>query len=70
MVSIPVILTDAGDLTLSFIYWPLVQEVEGDSVKGLDCRDMILKSPDFTGLQEWVRCSISTEYAYPLRAEW
>lgn len=59
-----------GDMTLSFIYWPFVQEAEGDSVKGLECRDIILQSPEFTGLNEWVRCSVSVEYAYPVKARW
>ncbi len=59
-----------GDMTLSFIYWPFVQEAEGDSVKGLECRDIILQSPEFTGLNEWVRCSVSVDYAYPVKARW
>ena len=59
-----------GDLTLSFIYWPLVRELESSRVRGMACRDMMFESPSWTGLREWVRCSISEEYGYPLKAEW
>lgn len=59
-----------GDLTLSFIYWPLVRELDSSRVRGLACRDMMFESPSWSGIHEWVRCSISEEYGYPLRAEW
>lgn len=55
------------DLTLSFMYWDFVSELDKDSVKGRECRVFILKSPT---LQERVKIFIDAETCFPVKAEW
>ncbi len=57
----------ASDLTLAFIFWPLVKEVDKSSVKMQSCRVLVLKSPEAA---DWVKVYISEEYRFPLKAEW
>ena len=65
------ILADFGirpqDLTMTFLFWDLVKELEKDTVKGRDCRVFLLSSKDKS---ELARVSISAEYFFPLRVEW
>lgn len=65
------VLADFGirpqDLTMTFLFWDLVKELEKDSVKGRDCRVFLLSSKDKS---ELAKVSISSEYFFPLRVEW
>lgn len=65
------ILADIGlrpeDLTMTFIFWKMIKEIPGATIKGRDCRVFLLQSPD---KQETVRIHISVEYFFPLKVEW
>jgi hypothetical protein len=55
------------DLTMTFLYWKFIKELTGDSVKGIDCRVMLLQSPD---KKETIKAFISKKYYFPLKVEW
>ena len=55
------------DLTMSFLFWELEQELPKDSIKGQACRVFILKSPDGS---EKAKAYISSSYFFPLKVEW
>lgn len=55
------------DITLSFIYWPLIAELAPATIYGQRCRVMELAHPDGDG---HVRVWFSQAYYFPLRALW
>jgi len=55
------------DLTMSFLYWGFVKELEADSVKSQDCRVFVLKDESS---KELVKVHISSEYFFPLKVQW
>ena len=55
-----------ADLAMSFLYWDLVQELPGESVRTVFCRKFELKSPDG---RELALVYISDKYLFPVRAE-
>lgn len=55
------------DLTMSFLFWELVKELEADSFAGQACRVFLLRSPD---KNETAKAYISTKYFFPLKVEW
>lgn len=56
----------ASDLTMSFLFYPVVKELDADSVKGAACRVVLLEAPDKS---EQVRVYIARNYYFPLKAE-
>lgn len=57
----------AGDLMLSFLFCKPVKELERESIRGIvPCRVFLLDDPDN---RETVKVWISSEHAFPLRAE-
>jgi hypothetical protein len=64
-------LADAGlrpsDMTLSFLYWTFVDELENDRVGGRKCRVVSLAHAD---AREHVKVWISKEFRFPLRVHW
>ncbi|OPZ29566.1 MAG: hypothetical protein BWZ02_00972 [Lentisphaerae bacterium ADurb.BinA184] len=54
------------DVTFFVLYWNLVEELPGETVRGQACRVMRLRNPQTF---ETVKVSFSTEYMAPLRAE-
>ena len=67
----PSILADFGikpdDLTMSFLFWKLKEELPAESVKAQNCRVFLLKSPDNN---EIAKTFISSKYLFPLKVEW
>ena len=67
----PSILKDYGikpdDLTMSFLFWDLLKELEPDTAGGQKCRVFLLRSPD---KQEVAKAYISSRYFFPLKVEW
>jgi len=65
------ILKDYGikpdDLTMSFLFWDLLKELEPDTAAGQKCRVFLLRSPD---KQEIAKAYISSRYFFPLKVEW
>ena len=58
---------NASDLTLGFLYYPLVRELERETVSGMvPCRVMLLEARDKS---ESVKVWISAEHGFPLKAE-
>ena len=55
------------DLTMSFLYWGFVDELDTDSVKGQHCRVFLLKD-DKTS--EIVKVYLSSEFYFPLKVQW
>ncbi|MCP3967922.1 MAG: hypothetical protein GY750_19400 [Lentisphaerae bacterium] len=55
------------DLTMTFLYWGMQEELASDSIKGVDCRVFLLKSQK---TEETVKVWISMKYFFPLKAEW
>ncbi|MEG2075739.1 MAG: hypothetical protein RRY34_04465 [Victivallaceae bacterium] len=55
-----------ADLAMSFLYWDLVQELPGESLRTVFCRKFELKSPDD---KEIAQVYISDKYLFPVRAE-
>lgn len=55
-----------ADLTLGFLYWPFVRELDKDRLKTVLCR--VLELQHKSG--EKVRIWISTKYFFPLRVQW
>jgi len=60
---------DPRDLTMSFLFWNFQKELSRDAVKGRECRVFILKSLE-SKKTERVKVYISSEYAFPMKAEW
>ncbi len=57
----------ADDLTMSFLYYPVVTELSPTTLSGVvPCRVVLLESPDKS---EQARVYISREYYFPLKAE-
>lgn len=55
------------DLTMSFIYWKLLRELDETSIKTLNCRVFALISHDKS---EFVHLYISSTYFFPMKVEW
>ncbi len=55
------------DLTMSFLHWNFNKELEGTSFKTLDCRVLVLDSPD---KKEFAKVTMSTKYKTPIKVEW
>lgn len=55
-----------SDLTMSFLFYPVREELKPDSVKGIDCRVVLLEAPDKS---EFAKVYIATNYLFPLKAE-
>jgi hypothetical protein len=58
---------EPDDLTFSFLYWKLAQELPGESIRGQPCRVLELVHPQRL---EKVRAWLHGEYAFPLRVQW
>ncbi len=57
----------ASDLTMSFVYYPVVKEIlPGESLRTVACRIVLLEAPDKS---EWVKVYIARDYYFPLKAE-
>ena len=54
-----------GDLTMDFLSYPVVAEEAAESYKTLNCRKLVLRSPE----NKLVRVWIASEYLFPMRAE-
>ena len=54
-----------GDLTMDFLYYPVVSEEKVTSYKTLKCRVLVLRSPENKPVKVW----IASEYLFPMRAE-
>lgn len=56
-----------SDLTMSFMYYPVLRELESTTLSGIvPCRVVLLETPDKS---EQVRVYISSEHFFPLKAE-
>lgn len=56
-----------GDLTLSFLYWDFMAELEPATIRGQDCRIFRLQHPQ---AKEQAVVAIATRFLFPLRVEW
>ncbi len=54
------------DLTMGFLYQPLIREEKNDSVRGETCRVFSMRSPDGKGR---TKVYISARFFFPLKAE-
>jgi len=54
-----------GDLTMDFLDYPVHSELEGETLKTLSCRVLMLMSPEKKPVKVW----ISGEYMFALKAE-
>ena len=61
----------ATDLTMSFLYYKLVRELDGATLNAVvSCRVLLLESPDDNpGGKEYVKVYLEKEHAFPLKAE-
>lgn len=64
--KLPVFGISPSDLNMGFLYCDLIEEEKPTSVKGQSCRVFVLKSLDADG---WNRVFISSQYLFPLKAE-
>lgn len=55
------------DLTMTFIFWKFLDELEKDSFKGRSCRVFMLQSHR---KNEKAKIYISDEYYFPLKVQW
>jgi len=55
------------DLTMAFLYWKFEKELDKTTLKGMDCRVFLLPDPT---TKEQVKVYISSDYYYPMKAEW
>ncbi len=55
-----------SDLTMSFLFYPVKEEQENDTVKSINCRVVLLENAEKT---EQVRVFIAEKYTFPLKAE-
>lgn len=60
-----------SDLTMSFLHYKLVKELEGTTLSAVvSCRVLLLESPDDNpGGKEYVKVYLERDHAFPLRAE-
>ncbi len=56
----------ASDLTLSFLYYPVLRELGEENVSILPCRVVLFEAPDKS---ELVKVYISRDHGFPLKAE-
>ena len=56
----------ASDLTMSFLFYPVVKELESEIVRMVPCRVVLLEAPDKS---EQVRVYIARNHYFPLKAE-
>ncbi|MDR0932208.1 MAG: outer membrane lipoprotein-sorting protein [Victivallales bacterium] len=54
-----------SDLTMSFIFYPIVKELPSGTVKGIPCRVVLLEAPDKS---EFVQVYIAKSHYFPLKA--
>lgn len=54
------------DLTMSFLFYPVLKELDSAAVKGVGCRVVLLEAPDKS---EQVKVCIAEQYCFPLKAE-
>ena len=55
------------DLTMAFLYWKFEKELDKTALKGMDCRVLLLSNPE---TKEQVKVYITSDYYYPMEAEW
>ena len=55
------------DLTMTFLYWNFVKEFPEESCKMIDCRVLLLESPD---KKETAKVWISKKYYFPIKVQW
>lgn len=55
------------DLTMAFLYWKFEKELDKTTLKGMDCRVLLLSNP---ATKEQVKVYITSDYYYPMEAEW
>lgn len=55
------------DLTMSFLFWKLIEELTEVSIKGQNCRVFLLQSVDGN---ETAKTFISSAYYFPMKVEW
>lgn len=55
----------AEDLTMSFIYWDFVRELERETITFRTCRVFLLRKND-----EYVRLSVNADYLFPMKVSW
>lgn len=62
------------DLTMSFLYWGFVAELEAKTVRTFDSRVFVLKNSEYDSTDavddKYAKVSISTEYFFPVKVEW
>ena len=56
----------ASDLTMSFLFYPVLKELEPEIVRAVPCRVVLLEAPDKS---EQVRVYIARNHYFPLKAE-
>jgi len=59
---------EPADLTFSFLYWHYALELPAATVRGQDCRVLVLDNPK--NPPEKVKVWFARAYAFPLRVEW
>lgn len=55
-----------SDLTMSFLFYPVKEELKPDSFRSIDCRVVMLEAPDKS---ESAKVYIAKNYFFPLKAE-
>lgn len=55
------------DITMAFLYWKFEKELEKTTLKGMDCRVLLLSNPE---TKEQVKAYVTSDYYYPMKAEW
>lgn len=55
-----------SDLTMSFLFYPILKELDSATVKGAGCRVVLLEAPDKS---EQAKVYIASRYCFPLKAE-
>ncbi|HBM17501.1 MAG TPA: hypothetical protein DD381_14325 [Lentisphaeria bacterium] len=55
------------DLTMTFLYWKFIEELESTNVQGIDCRVFLLQNPE---TKEEVKVYIGSSYFYPIEIVW
>ena len=55
-----------SDLTMSFLFYPVLKELDSATVKGAGCRVVLLEAPDKS---EQAKVYIASRYCFPLKAE-
>lgn len=65
--QLPLYGIEPHDLTMSFLYWPLLREESPERIKGQKCRNFILKQNEKNG--KYLRVFINENYFFPMKAE-